>query len=452
MVADPRRAALRRVLMTNIQPRVRAEIHGLLDALGIPKAFDDPTLSKARYIESRINSLGDGALPAVLERLLSQHGSALSAVDRFEVEELVWAKKPGPIVNKRARYALARALEGVPLFRKPRPFLDAIARFWERTDALQGLLAASLRDQVERHVVQNPGDWTTEQLFEELDAYSVSDRRFTLFLEALVSHDVRPDTANQREFTGVVNRALSGEGVELREVGEEGGFPVFRLAAIGKGVGPAKNLIFASDMKPDLRFTDAVSNDIEIVTHADKVLVYDRALLAHGLLWRELQGWWEGLHGEDSESAKKALYRRLLACLPSNSPPQQILFETFFRHFGSRVPELPALLPEVWLHWDPKTARERGPEALTRYRMDFLMLLPNETRIVLEVDGRHHYADHAGRADPGRYGEMVSADRDLRLAGYDVYRFGAAELDRERGPALAATFFDQLFKRYGVLS
>ncbi|MFB7225150.1 hypothetical protein [Streptomyces sp. NPDC056227] len=29
----------------------------------------------------------------------------------------------------------------------------------------------------------------------------------------------------------------------------------------------------------------------------------------------------------------------------------------------------PALLPEVWLHWDPKTVEERGPEALLRSRM-----------------------------------------------------------------------------------
>lgn len=24
------------------------------------------------------------------------------------------------------------------------------------------------------------------------------------------------------------------------------------------------------------------------------------------------------------------------------------------------VPNLPALLPEVWLHWDPRTVKERG--------------------------------------------------------------------------------------------
>jgi hypothetical protein len=35
-------------------------------------------------------------------------------------------------------------------------------------------------------------------------------------------------------------------------------------------------------MKPDLRFRDAVNNDIEIVTGADQVLVYDRPINAGG--------------------------------------------------------------------------------------------------------------------------------------------------------------------------
>jgi len=59
------------------------------------------------------------------------------------------------------------------------------------------------------------------------------------------------------------------------------------------------------------------------------------------------------------------------------------------------VPDLPALLPEVWLHWDPKTVAERGPNALLRFRMDFLLLLPAGARIVVEVDGKYHHADQS---------------------------------------------------------
>lgn len=253
---------------------------------------------------------------------------------------------------------------------------------------------------------------------QQVGAFDASDRRFALFLEGLSSPDVRPEEASQRVFVAAVNGAIAGTGVELREVGNDGGYPVFRFTAIGRGAGRTKNLIFASRSKPDLRFRDAVSNDIEIVSRADQVLVYDLPLPTHGLRWRDLQTWWADLRKLDDEAAKRSLYKRLLSSLPENSPPQVLLFETFFKHFGSRVPDLPALLPEVWLHWDPKTVRERGPEALTRYRMDFLMLLPNEVRIVVEVDGLHHYADHAGAGNPDRYAAMVRADRELRLAGY----------------------------------
>lgn len=60
--------------------------------------------------------------------------------------------------------------------------------------------------------------------------------------------------------------------------------------------------------------------------------------------------------------------------------------------------------------------------------MGFLLLLPNSVRVVIECDGREHYADDTGEASPQRYAAMMEADRDLRLKGYEVYRFGGAEL------------------------
>jgi len=80
--------------------------------------------------------------------------------------------------------------------------------------------------------------------------------------------------------------------------------------------------------------------------------------------------------------------------------------------------------------------------------MDFLMLLPNSVRVVVEVDGKHHYADNNGAASPHAYAAMMAADRDLRLAGYDVYRFGAYELGGEVG--VVADFFERLFTLHRV--
>jgi hypothetical protein len=45
----------------------------------------------------------------------------------------------------------------------------------------------------------------------------------------------------------------------------------------------------------------------------------------------------------------------------------------------------------------------------------------------------------------------VRGDRELKLAGYEVFRFGAAELqDREQARTLLRQFFADLFRRFGV--
>lgn len=94
------------------------------------------------------------------------------------------------------------------------------------------------------------------------------------------------------------------------------------------------------------------------------------------------------------------------------------------------------------------TVQERGKDALLRFRMDFLMLLPNGVSVVLEVDGKQHYAGADSKADSDKYAAMAAADRDLRLSGYDVYRFGAKELMATSAPDMVGEFFECLFRAH----
>jgi very-short-patch-repair endonuclease len=81
--------------------------------------------------------------------------------------------------------------------------------------------------------------------------------------------------------------------------------------------------------------------------------------------------------------------------------------------------------------------------------MDFLLLLPQRQRIVVEVDGRQHYAGDDGRVAPERYAEMMKEDRALRLAGYEVYRFGTKELmNGQKSRELASGFFQSLLEKH----
>jgi hypothetical protein len=52
--------------------------------------------------------------------------------------------------------------------------------------------------------------------------------------------------------------------------------------------------------------------------------------------------------------------------------------------------------------------------------MDFLLLLPNDVRVVIEIDGKEHYAN-GDLACPKKYSEMVNTDRLLKLDGYQVF-------------------------------
>jgi len=102
-------------------------------------------------------------------------------------------------------------------------------------------------------------------------------------------------------------------------------------------------------------------------------------------------------------------------------------------------------VPQVYLHYDPYVHRVGETGHLFRQRMDFLLLLPGRRRVVLEIDGKHHYARVDGMADPWAYAAMMAEDRRLRLSGYEVHRFGDAEfVDEAACVATLDAFFDNL--------
>ncbi|MET7903861.1 hypothetical protein ABZS86_21410 [Streptomyces sp. NPDC005355] len=163
--------------------------------------------------------------------------------------------------------------------------------------------------------------------------------------------------------------------------------------------GSFKNLIFAADgAKPQLVLRDAVNNDVEIVRHADTCLVFTDPLPPHGLTWRQMIAWWTHNHqpGADEKAAASGLYRRLYRSL--DSPPEQLVMRTYCAPYAEEGGfDLPALIPQVYLHYDPYTRRSgKQSRALYRQRMDFLLLAPDRARIVIEVDGVQHY----GRPNP----------------------------------------------------
>ncbi|RBB37541.1 hypothetical protein DPV79_21330 [Burkholderia reimsis] len=450
-------AALRDILRPIIGDLKDRCTHDTLPAfcvdLGMPVV--DAGGSKRDQLHASFDAQRDADLPETAYRVIER--GYVSATTRNRIQDLLWMDDRCPAIPLRFRRELARSLQPLPRYGDARRFNDLLQRLWIiESDPWASLLERqddSLAAEIDRHVFRNPDDWTVDYLFEQLGAYDASDPRFVRFIEGMATGEVRPDIADQQEFVECANQVLSQCGAQLRETGIKGGYPEYSLVSLyGPSGNRPKNIIFASACKPDLRFRDAINNDIEIVTNADQVLVYDRPIGNDGLSWQALQAWWSELQEiENDDAAKSSLYRRLRSVLPENSPPQRLLFISFFKAFGKAVPRLPALLPEVWLHWDPQTVRERGADALLRFRMDFLLLFPHGIRVVIEVDGLHHYGDpDTRRADAHRYAQMAAADRDLKLAGYEVYRFGTAELLGNSAQANAVSFFHKLFRRYNL--
>lgn len=210
--------------------------------------------------------------------------------------------------------------------------------------------------------------------------------------------------------------------------------------------GEIKNLIFAADgPKPEIVLDDALNNVIRITKNEECCLVFDKPLSEHGLTWRDLTLWWAGAESLDTEAERhkaRELYNRLLRSMRDNEV-EQLIFRSYCSLYGSHGFDLPALLPQVYLHYDPYTRRGRSP--LVRQRMDFLLLLPGRRRVVLELDGVQHYADADRRASPTSYAQMMAEDRRLKLAGYEVFRFGGAEFtDRAAATGMLKSFFSDL--------
>ncbi|PZV15219.1 MAG: hypothetical protein DCF22_07575 [Leptolyngbya sp.] len=248
---------------------------------------------------------------------------------------------------------------------------------------------------------------------------------------------------------------------ELRSLCGKHGFAVdkdgYRVYLTTLGVGSnVKNLIFAANgPKPEIIFSDSVSNDIEIVKNSAYCLIYDRPIKSHGLLWKELVDWWrdrEQLNEESDIEVGRKLYARLSQSLTSE--PEKLFWKIYFKKFYESFKEkLPALIPQVYLHYDPYTLKHlQDQRRLVRQRMDFLFLLSDRIRVVIEIDGKQHYAEE-DRASPRLYSEMIAEDRRLKLSGYEVYRFGGYELSGESAAEIIVeSFLVNLFKRHDLIA
>ncbi|KOY86527.1 hypothetical protein AD998_10565 [bacterium 336/3] len=317
------------------------------------------------------------------------------------------------------------------------------------------------RGDIWQHMINN-NDFTLRYLyFEYFDLINSYDEIFIKFLETFIHPDVRFDLEDINKNVIRINKHLKGDNYEMAISEMISGYPVYKIRKIAQQLGTKspKNIIFASNgLKPEIILTDTLDNEIEIVKNGEFCLIYDEQINDfQGLTWKTLIDWWknknQGLFDKDIDY-ERDLYKRLEDSLNENES-EKFLFFNYFKVFKDILQEkLPALIPQVYLHYDPKTIKElSGVKRVSQQRIDFLLLLPNNIRIILEIDGKQHYTINinSNEVSPKNYAEMVKEDRLLKLKGYEVYRFGGYEFMNSENPKfMIESFFSNLFIKYGL--
>ncbi|SOZ24686.1 conserved hypothetical protein [Cupriavidus taiwanensis] len=441
---------------------------GIQQAVG-PDDAQEAFGSKRRYVRRRILARDEPALLELAALVLREYHSEDLAETVSEMTHHTEHR-----VSQLVRRDVLKVLNSLPTLFGELNLIDSLEEVFGAGALQDGdswwAENTSLRAQVVQHCLRND-DWSHEELLTQCGTLTCSQTRFFALLGKLLHPLTRRDV-EQAELATDIGNALKRDGFTVRQTSVESGYAIYSVVRAQAGVaGAMKNLIFASTgEKPELVFRDALNNDVEITRHADKVLVFDRPLPSSGLLrWKDLRDWYAERRGiTDAVSAKEQLFRRLRqAVVCTQSPGEFALFQGYYERYGGELGDrMPALIPQVYLHYDPYTRRERGDEKfLARQRMDFLLMLDQGVRIVIEIDGRHHYgvqdsnAPERYIANAERYAEMAVEDRRLRLMGYEVYRFGGYEfldVDFERrkvGPKAQqciVDFFDRLLSKHGV--
>lgn len=328
----------------------------------------------------------------------------------------------------------------------------------------------TLASEIGRHCDAFPGDWGDEAgMFSVVRILDWTDEQFLYFCKEYVNpvfYRYEWDAENeervslQPQCVAAINLYLKDCGYELRPSGRIGDKVEYELVELTGVRGAIQGIVFAAVGKPDIVFSDFLNQNVEIPIAEDKYLYYNERIDTNGLKWSDLKEWYANNHLPFETSFIDRMWSSVEHC---GSPIEKKLFAAYLELVEEVGDNLPALLPQVYLYYDSKVQKERLTKIFDHQCMDFLMIVSESRRIVIELDGIQHYADDDEVQLPGRpfpvhiasvdrYASMVSAQRDMTLAGYEVYRFGGKELyDDVEAKRLVKQFFKDLFVKHGII-
>ena len=306
------------------------------------------------------------------------------------------------------------------LYGDARRFDELLERLWILdTDDWMHLLGGKptgLRAEIQQHVHRNPEDWPAKRCLTSWALMTLLTDALHCFWRGWLPPTFDPTRAAQRHFVGCVNESLH----QLRRRTARDGF---RKAATRSSLWSR----CTQRLKADRRISSSPRPTSPICVSATRWTTTSRSSLTRtrcssdrpiandGLRWNDLQQWWSDTEQiADATQAKRSLLHASEGQLARAIPATVRAVRCLLRGFRSAVPNLPALLPEVWLHWDPRTVKA-DPDALLRSWTSFQ--LPQGVQVVIEVDGKHHYRRlrrHCRRAALRADGRMPTANSEAR--------------------------------------
>src|SRR6266567_1688999 len=159
----------------------------LVDDLPPPPPADEG--SKRERVSRSLAALANADLPVVAQRIIADTMPlSTGPAARYAMEDVLWADR-GPEIPRRTRREMARDLDLSVFACQGNRFMALLEGLWLLGDPLDWFAGGStgLRGEIERHGLRNPGDWSAEDLFEQLGAFDAVDARFARFLDGLAS-------------------------------------------------------------------------------------------------------------------------------------------------------------------------------------------------------------------------------------------------------------------------
>lgn len=326
----------------------------------------------------------------------------------------------------------------------------------KKTESIETPISKFNKKELCDYIIQN-GDLASQNLLKLAVSYRFASDHY--------SGNGSGGNVDVKEKADVVNRYIDHDGYKLVVSDTIGDKNFYKCISTRIGVqGEVKNIIFAAKYKPEIVFDDALNNDIRITKNENQCLIYNRPIPPTGVMWNDLVDWYAEEKNID-ENREIVFIKRLCECLDTSfkaqgakSGPETWMLQAYYNLKKELGKDLPALIPQVYLYYDPQTLKQRGYKLFEHQKMDFLMVFSHKDRVVIEIDGRQHYAE-GNSASPRLYSEMVRAQREMTLFGYDVYRFGGyefvgADSDEKKKEAVLddlKQFFLRLFSKYSAL-